>query len=141
LNAKLQTVLARIGSFLVSIFGLGMSVAGIFSCDPGCALPVTQDASIHNLVSPIIFLSIIVGTIILGLSFGRDPQWKPLWIYSVATGIIAMIFMFVMINSFEARTYTGMWQRLFLLTAFVWMCIVGLRLRSTAGGTLESQAD
>ncbi|MEB2781482.1 DUF998 domain-containing protein [Algoriphagus sp. C2-6-M1] len=118
----------RIGSFLVFVFGLGVILAGLFSCDAGCPQEGSSANMIHHGVSAIAFLSAIVGSGILGFSFRNLSDWRPLWLFSVINCVISLGFLFAMINSFEAYTHTGIWQRLLLLTLFIWFGTVGLRI-------------
>lgn len=119
----------KIGAVLVTVFGIGVALAGIFSCDPGCPVDGSTEAIIHDRVSVIAFISGSLGYIILGLSFLRLPEWRSLWIYTLISGILAIVFLVVMINSVEAGQFTGLWQRLFLLTLFQWLFVVSLQVR------------
>lgn len=118
----------RIGSFLIVIFGLGVTLAGLFSCDTGCPDSGSIENSIHNQVSAVAFFSVILGTGVLSISFKSHAAWKPFWIYSFLTFVASAGFLAAMINSFEASTHNGMWQRLLLLTLFVWFGVLGVKL-------------
>jgi hypothetical membrane protein len=114
------------GSVLVTVFGIGMVVAGIYSNDaPGFQGEGSLSNRIHDQVSGLMFLCVIAGILILGLSFRKIPSWRGLWIYSVLSSPISLILFITFINSMDSHTYTGMWQRLFLLSVFLWMAIVG----------------
>ena len=128
----------RIGSVLVLVFGLGVVLAGLFSCDAGCPQDGSSTNLIHNRVSAIAFLSAIIGSGVLGFSFRSLSDWRSLWLYSVITCVVSAGFLVAMINSIAAYTHTGMWQRLLLLTLFIWFGIVGLRMYSLAKQTNEN---
>jgi len=121
----------RIGSFLIVIFGLGVTLAGLFSCDAGCPDSGSVENTIHNQVSAVAFFSVIIGTGILGFSFRSHANWKSVWLYTFLTFIASAGFLATMINSFEASTYNGLWQRLLLFTLFVWFGVLGVKLHRT----------
>jgi hypothetical membrane protein len=116
------------GGVLLALFGIGIMVAGIFSCDPGCPQAGSKESMIHDNVSAVAFISAIVGTGLLGVNFRRSDTWRSLFMYSIATSASALIFLITMINSFEVRMLTGMWQRLMLGVLFLWCFIVGRKL-------------
>ncbi len=125
--------LAIVAAVLVTAFGLGVTASGVVSCDPGC--PQTGGSlenTIHDRIAPIAFLCLIVATGILGFQFRRLPRWRPLAVYSLATGAIALGFLIALATSLETRELTGLWQRLLLLTLFLWCAVVGSKaLRQT----------
>lgn len=101
----------------------------------GCALPPgapynsgSMSNMIHDTVSPLAFLALIIAVGVFGLDFRSRPEWRSLWIYSIATSFVATIFMAALVASLESRDLTGLWQRLVVVTLFSWTAIVGLRL-------------
>lgn len=120
--------ISRIGSVLFMVFGIGMTLAGIFSCDPGCPPVGSIESGIHDGVSAIAFMSAILGTILLGFSFKKIKELQNIWPYSIITGLVALILMLVMISTFDSKNLTGLWQRLYLLTIFLWTIITGLKI-------------
>lgn len=119
---------SKIGSALIIIFGIGVMLAGIFSCDQGCPPIGSLESTVHDRVSAIAFMSAIAGISLLGLTFRKLTSFKNLSTYSILSGIIAALFLITMISTFESRVYTGLWQRLLLLTIFIWTSIMGLFL-------------
>ena len=120
---------SRIGSTLIIIFGIGVIIAGIFSCDPGCPRTGSLENQIHDKVSGLIFLMAIIGILLVGISFDNLPPFKRAWAnYSFLTVILSMVFLVALANSIESYTFTGLWQRLLLTTIFLWCSLVGIRL-------------
>jgi hypothetical membrane protein len=119
---------SRIGALLIVLFGLGMTLAGIFSCDQGCPAMGTTESTIHDRVSAVTFISAILGIILLGFSFKKMSIFRNISVYTILTGFICLILLMIMINSFESRNLTGLWQRLLLLSIFLWTIIIGLRV-------------
>ncbi|MDT7829501.1 DUF998 domain-containing protein [Pricia sp. S334] len=120
-----RTTLAKAGTILLIVFGLGMALAGIYSCDPGCPPHGSPETTIHDQISAVTFISAIFGIVLLGISFKSSTPFKKLRNYSILSGIVAAILLVIMIDSFESRALTGIWQRLLLLTIFLWTTIIG----------------
>lgn len=121
-------IVSRIGSTLIILFGVGMATAGVFSCDVGCPREGSFENMIHDQVSGPAFLCGIIGILLLGISFRKIPSWRSLWLYSVISALISLVFIAALINSIESYSLTGTWQRLLLLTIFLWCGTVGLRM-------------
>lgn len=124
-----QRFISKFGAFLILVFGIGMLLAGIFSCDPGCPTVGTIESTIHDSVSAITFFSAIIGMLLLGISFRKSKPFKSISLYTIITGILSAVLLLIMINSFESREFTGLWQRLLLLSIFIWTMIVAYHIR------------
>jgi len=124
-----KSILSRIAAILVMLFGIGVVAAGFYPCDEGCP---QQDGSmanmIHNKVSGLAFLSMIVGILLNGIAFRKFNFWKSMWLYSVASALFATMFMVLLASSIESPVNKGLWQRLLLATIFLWMMIVAMKL-------------
>lgn len=122
-----KNMTSKIGSLMIMIFGLGMTMAGIFSCDQGCPPDGSLESIIHDRISAVTFISAILGTILLGFSFRKMSLYRNLALYSILSGFISAVFLLVMISSFETRILTGLWQRLLLFSIFLWTAIISIR--------------
>jgi hypothetical membrane protein len=118
---------SKVGFVLMIIFGTGVTLAGVFSCDPGCPQQGSTEALIHDAVSVVAFVSAILGILFLSYTFRRQHRFK-LMIHAILSGFFAAIFLYEMISTMEAREYTGMWQRLLLFMIFQWTAVMGLNL-------------
>ena len=123
-----KPLISKIGSLLIMAFGLGMMTAGVYSCDPGCLPDGTAESIIHERVSTITFPSAILGILLLGISFRKQIGFRKLMMYSLTSGFLAVAILATMISTFETRNFTGLWQRLLLLTIFIWTTVIGLYL-------------
>jgi hypothetical protein len=56
-----KSIISRIGSVLVIIFGIGTVVVGFFSCDIGCPREGSFENMMHDQISGPSFLSVIIG--------------------------------------------------------------------------------
>ena len=129
-----KRILTRIGAALFTMFGLGVIVQGLFSCDPGCPIKGSMEHTVHDQVAGPTFLCAIIGALLLGISFRKFSEWRKLWIFTVLSAAVSLCFLVGVIITFETRTLTGLWQRLLVLTLFAWMAIFGLHI-------LKSRAD
>jgi hypothetical membrane protein len=128
-----------IASVLVGLFGLGVAASGVISCDIGCPQGTGTTANlIHNTIAPIAFLCLIVASFLLGIHWWRDSGLRSLALYSIGTGVMALVFLALLISSLDAREITGLWQRLLLMTLFSWCIVIALRIGKTESGGLPS---
>ena len=113
--------LSKFASLLIVVFGAGVVLAGLFSCDLGCPQAGgSLENRIHEGIAPPTFLSAILGCGLLGLRFRRLPEWNSLWVYSVVSSGLALFFLAALGSSLETRALTGLWQRLMLATLYCW---------------------
>lgn len=120
---------AIVATILVTLFGAGIAVSGVASCDPGCPQSVgTVENLVHNRIAPIAFLCLIVGAAILGVLFRSIPAWRPLSVYSLVSSLVAFCLLAALATSLDTRELTGLWQRLLLVVLFLWCAVVGLRV-------------
>jgi hypothetical membrane protein len=121
---------------LVTLFGAGIVMAGIFSCDAGCPQGTgSLENIVHDRIAPPTFLSFIAGIAIFGLLARRLPAFRHLATYSLLTSALALVFLIALVSSLDTRSLTGLWQRLMLAVLFLWCARVGL----TAARTTTTQ--
>jgi hypothetical protein len=58
---------------------------------------------VHTIGSMISFISIVVGYFVFAKRFSRDPRWKGWATYSIASGILMMIFLYLLEFPTSAR--------------------------------------
>ena len=122
-------ILTRLGAILIFLFGVGVIVAGSFSCDPGCPQQGGSfENSVHDGISGPVFLSATTGILLFAISFRQFSIWKGVWIYSLISALLAYVFIVLLITSLDSRVLTGLWQRLLLTTIFIWCGIVGFKM-------------
>lgn len=129
-----QHVLAVVGAVLVGVFGVGVTVSGVVSCDPGCPVPGGSLTNLaHNAIGPLSFIALACGIGLLGYGFRRLPSFRPVSGYAVVTSLLGLLLVVALIGSVEARELTGLWQRLFLATQFLWCASIGIRVFRSHG--------
>lgn len=126
-----RTVLSLAAAALIAVFGLGIAGAGVYSCDMGCSREgISSEAALHRGVSITAFIAGVLGTGAWAYRFRRLAGWRSLWRYSAATSAAALALLLLLDASVESRAFTGVWQRLFLATLYLWCAVIGLRVWS-----------
>jgi hypothetical membrane protein len=132
---------ARLGALLVTVAGVGILVAGLARNDcsselAACAARVDAgDVSwhheLHDLVSLVVFLALVAAQLVLARAFGRDARWHDLSKYSIVSGALTFALL-VLYGSGAIGDSNGLVQRIFTAVPFVWIAVLGLRLRRVA---------
>lgn len=128
LSLSIKKPMPVIGSILIILFGTGMALAGLFSCDLGCRPADSFESIVHDRISAITFMSAIIGILVSGFSFNHRSFFRKFSRYSKVTGLVSFALLIVMISSFDSRNLTGLWQRLLLLSLFLWTSRIGLHI-------------
>jgi hypothetical membrane protein len=140
---------AVIGSILVMIAGVGLVVTGLARNDcsselSACAEGIDAgDASwhsmVHDTVSLVVFLALIAAPVVLAGAFRGAEHWRDLWSYSLVTGLLGFVLLIMYVTG-AAGSWNGLLQRLFVSVLFLWIAVLGLRLRR-ASRTQPGQVD
>ncbi len=133
---------ARIGALLVLLAGLGILVAGIARNDCSSEIAACKERveaggvswhhGLHDAVSGLVFLALVVAQFVLARAFRRDPSWRDLRAYSIVSGILTLALL-VLFGTGAIDGWNGLVQRVFLIVPLVWSMVVGIRLRRLAG--------
>jgi hypothetical membrane protein len=131
------------GPILLTIFALGLLVAGLFTTDPalgyppGVPVPVppTTHGTIHGLAGLVVFLSLPVACFVMARRFAGDPRWRGWAAYSILTGVLILA-CFIASNVVSVLDATGKWpdaptggvQRVAIIAGWSWIALLALRL-------------
>jgi hypothetical membrane protein len=131
----------RAGSVLVLLAGVGLGIAGLARNDCSSELAackaseeagnVSWHHQVHDLVSLVIFLALIAASFVLARSFGQDPQWRDLRPYSLLSGVVTLALLVLYVMG-PIDGWNGLVQRIFLAVPWIWIAVLGLRLRGLA---------
>ena len=137
LASTLKYPSALIGSVLLMIAGIGLTVAGLARNDcsselPACAArvdagEVSWHHQLHDNISLILFLALIAAPLVFARAFGRDDRWRPLRAYSIVTGLLGFALLVLYVIG-SAGAWNGLVQRSFISVLLVWIALVGSRL-------------
>ena len=127
----------RVGSGFVFAAGVGLGIAGLARNDcsselSSCAAAVEAgDVSahhqLHDLVSLLSFLALIVAQLVCVRAFGRDPAWRDLRSYSLVSGLLTLALLALFVAD-PIDGWNGVVQRIFLAVPWIWIVVLGLRL-------------
>lgn len=119
--------LSTIAAMLLALNGLGRIVAGLFPCEAGCAGPrVLLSQKLHTLAAGVGFLSLIGAAILWGIILWRHKNLRALSLYSIATGLLGLIFLLFMSWSAELRAGTGLYERLSSGVLSLWILVFAI---------------
>jgi hypothetical membrane protein len=132
---------AKVGAALLAFAGLGIVVAGLARNDcsselAACrALPAGELSwhhHVHDLVSALVFVSLVVAQLVLARVFGWDEFWRDLRSYSVVSGTATLVLL-VVYGTRVFGAWNGLVQRVFLAVPFAWIVVVGVHVRRLRG--------
>lgn len=124
------------GPILIGLVGLGLVGAGIFSTDPALGYPPgapttpTLHGVLHSLVSLVAFASLIAACFVLARRFTGDPAWRGWRFYSIATGIVVLVF-FVLTDvaaTPDPGAPAGLLQRISIISGWGWIALLAIQL-------------
>ena len=121
---------AALGSVLFHFFAVGVFIAGLVRCDAGCPIATGSLPNLlHGFASPVAFLCAVGAMACLGWALRLRPGWTAVGRFSLGSAALALVFMLMLTLSLGTRDQVGFWQRLLLVTVFVWCVVVALRIR------------
>ena len=139
------------GPILLSVFGLGLIIAGLFVTDPSLGYPVGEHGSgpqtlhgiVHGVAGLITFSSLAAASFVLARSFAGDPYWKGWILYSIVTGVQVVVF-FIAATAVSALDESGvlsgspigLLQRISIIVGWGWVALLAIRLLGNRAGSL-----
>lgn len=121
--------LASVAAALLALNGLGRVGAGLFPCEPGCSVPrLLLSQKLHSAASGVGFFALIGAAILWGVVARRGGRLKGLRLYSIASGLLGLIFLLLMSWSDELRAATGLYERLSSGILSTWVLVLAARL-------------
>ena len=126
------------GPILLGIFGLCVIGAGLFVADPVLGYPPgapsapTLHGALHVLFSLVAFTSLPAACFVLARRFAGDPGGRGWAIYSIATGILVVVFLIAadLVASLDPDGPAGLFQRLSIIIGWGWIALLAFRLMS-----------
>ena len=118
------------GAILLTIFGVGLLLAGVFRPDPLRGYPpdasreVTWQGQVHNATGPIMFLALFAAC--LTIASALDGPWQ---LYTVITATVGLGMTIWTAISFQRdAANTGLIQRCLIAVYWAWVILVGIHL-------------
>lgn len=124
-----SSVAARLGTFLLGICSIGLVVSAIFPTDLDGA-PSTRTGDIHTISFLVNVGCSLLSTVLLSLSFGSDPRWRPYRRTAlILASLIVLAFVLQFLTLHRGMPY-GLTNRLFVALAIAWPLATSFRLRA-----------
>lgn len=125
---------ATVGAALVAVAGVSLVLAGIFAPDPvrgfppgassRCSRPDSVHAKVHDLTGPMLAFALFGGCV--AVSSRLNGPWAVYTLATAAVGLVTTVWLMVSYRRDAANT--GLVQRLFLGTYWLWMTLLSLHL-------------
>ncbi|MBA3423096.1 MAG: DUF998 domain-containing protein [Rubrobacter sp.] len=117
---------SRVGPALVFVAGIAWLILGFFKTDrPGAE--ISFSGIMHGVGFMLLILSMTLAFFTFAWTWRRDPYWRGLRWYSLASGVLLIAVLFILSAFLGQLT-----DYLFLLLVLAWPVVVGARLRSTS---------
>src|SRR5262249_38193672 len=105
---------------LLGLEGLGRMGAGVFPCEPGCE-GLSSSQELHHLFATIGFLSGVLASIAWGIVSRRLGWPRGFALYSVASGVAALIFLLLMSWRANPLFAPGLFEHLATAVLSAWL--------------------
>ena len=123
-------VAARIGTFLLGVASIGLVVSAIFPTD--VRLPQTRAGEIHDMSFLVNIGSILLAIVLLSLSFGSQPRWRPYRRTALTlAGLVVLAVVLQFLTLHKGAPY-GLANRLAVTVLLAWLLTTAIRLRAVA---------
>lgn len=119
--------LSSLGAALIALDGVGRIGAGVFACDPGCE-GFSSNQELHRLFATVGFLSGVLAAVVWGIIFRRHAWLQGLSMYSVGSGVLALIFLLLMSWDRNPVNAPGLFELLATGLLSVWVMVFAIRL-------------
>jgi hypothetical membrane protein len=125
--ATLRKNSAKAGLFLFTLSGISFFLLGAFPLKPD-GVTLTVPALAHYVVAGISIASFILGCSVYTVYFRADRQWSRFWLYTMLTAIACLVSLALWVITPQEWLWKGLSERLLVVTSFVWVEIVSVRL-------------
>jgi len=116
------------GIILLTFSGFSLILVGAFPTDIPY-FPPTVGGVVHGIAAQATFVTLPLAMLLIAPSLGHNPYWKPLSIYSVATGMFAIIWI-VMYELWLPKelAWFGLYERILTIVEIAWVEVMAMRL-------------
>jgi hypothetical membrane protein len=102
-----------VGAFFLALWGIGLMLAAVFTVDP-MGTPPTPTGNLHNLISLIAFVSLMIGSLIASI------RQRGKGLLALSASLPAL---FILTFGMAASGYVGLFQRIFAAAFLAWLCL------------------
>ncbi len=115
------------GIGLMACFGFGLLLVGAFHTDPAVG-PRTIDGTIHGIAAKTIFWLFPFAALLIAPSLRKDPSWSPLFVYTIAAAVFAILFMISSLTLPPDLSWFGLFERVLVADEVIWVVVVAVWL-------------
>ena len=116
-----------LGIGLLTFFGFGLALIGLFRTDPIGTSP-TWSGRIHVWAAYSVLGLFPVALALLLSSIRNDPNWRRLFHYTIVTGILAFALAVGRLFLPQNISWFGLYERILVANVLIWLEIIGMRL-------------
>lgn len=116
-----------LGIGLLTFFGFGLALIGLFRTDPIGTSP-TWSGRIHVWAAYSVLGLFPVALALLLSSIRNDPNWRGLFHYTIVTGILAFALAVGRLFLPQNISWFGLYERILVANVLIWLEIIGMRL-------------
>jgi hypothetical protein len=121
-------IMWKAGLVLLLVWSFGVIADGVFPLDKGVE-PVTASGQIHLMAAMVAFISLIIASLLLSLSFRKHAVFQNLARPTLV--IVALIIFTFIVGMISPPSLQGLTQRLFVLSCVAWFLMVSVSLSLT----------
>ncbi|MDR6505742.1 DUF998 domain-containing protein [Arthrobacter oryzae] len=130
---------SRAGPALIQGIGLCLMASGPFTTDPSAMFDQRSAPGIvHGIFGALVFTFAPISCFVFYRRFRRDPAWRPLAGWTLASGVVLALGVALLRLSQQNGSglfeWKGLVQRIILVTFMAWIFAVAARLRRHRGG-------
>jgi hypothetical membrane protein len=117
-----------LGIALLACSGFGLILLGAFRTDTPNILP-TFDGTIHGIAANTTFVLLPLAGLFIAPSLRKNPHWKPLFAYSIATAVFALIWIAIYRLFLPSElTWFGLYERILAIDEVLWVELMAIWL-------------
>jgi Protein of unknown function (DUF998) len=116
-----------LGIGLLTFFGFGLALIGLFRTNPIGGLP-TLSGRIHVWAAYSVLGLFPVALALLLSSIRDDPNWRGFFHYTIVSGILALALAVGRLFLPQNISWFGLYERILVANVLVWLEITGIRL-------------
>ncbi len=118
----------ELGIVLLACFGFGLLLVGAFHTNIPGVLP-TIDGTIHGIAANTVFLLLPLASLIIAPSLKKNSYWRPLFTYSVAAALFALIWIAIYRLWLPAElSWFGLYEWVLVVDEVIWVEVTAIWL-------------
>lgn len=127
-------------AWLIMLHGIGMILATWISCDSSCTPnEPSPDQIAHNIIAAVKFPALHLAMIIFAVQLLKRGNNKPAAYWSIFAFIASGLFMLLFVGSVKSREYTGIYQRLFIGSLYIWLIAFSFNIKTVLSRQYQQQ--